>query len=310
MKAPGAPTQKVSPAAMTALVEAVSSIYWYKKDLLRYLGQIVGQEIVARVDTSATKGEMVWALTTYMNERFSEHGEGLLELMVETSRFASFAHLERLDDGAAKVAKAKAAVAALGEYAGTYVAHVDDREKSADRRAQAAAQAAASQRTSDRLAELTTDFYGLTSMNPQKRGLQFERLLQDLFELYDLAPRSAFSLSGEQIDGYFNFEGSDFIVEAKWFNAPIQPHHLSVFKAKVENRIENTLGLFWSYSGFTPNAVELNSRRRSVIMLADGSDLMCPLENRISLPELLLAKRRHAAQTGNIFISATQILTG
>ena len=46
-----------------------------------------------------------------------------------------------------------------------------------------------------------------------------------------------------------------------------------------------------------------------MIMLADGGDLMCVLENRISLPDLLLAKRRHAAQTGNIFISATQILT-
>jgi hypothetical protein len=34
----------------------------------------------------------------------------------------------------------------------------------------------------------------------------------------------------------------------------------------------------------------------------DGADIMAVLDGRIGLPELLKRKRRHAAQTGEIFI--------
>lgn len=45
-----------------------------------------------------------------------------------------------------------------------------------------------------------------------------------------------------------------------------------------------------------------------MMILMDGSDLMAVLENRIDLVELLLLKRRHAAQTGNILLKAQDIL--
>lgn len=34
----------------------------------------------------------------------------------------------------------------------------------------------------------------------------------------------------------------------------------------------------------------------------DGSDLMVILEGRIQLPDMLLIKRRHVAQTGGIYL--------
>jgi hypothetical protein len=42
----------------------------------------------------------------------------------------------------------------------------------------------------------------------------------------------------------------------------------------------------------------------------DGADLMAVLEERIGLPQLLLRKRRHAAQTGNILLKSADILIG
>jgi hypothetical protein len=42
----------------------------------------------------------------------------------------------------------------------------------------------------------------------------------------------------------------------------------------------------------------------------DGADLMAVLEDRLSLPELLRRKRRHASQTGNIFFGVADILAG
>jgi len=44
------------------------------------------------------------------------------------------------------------------------------------------------------------------------------------------------------------------------------------------------------------------------MILMDGSDLMAVLEGRIDLLQLLLRKRRYAAQTGNIFLGIHEIM--
>jgi len=40
----------------------------------------------------------------------------------------------------------------------------------------------------------------------------------------------------------------------------------------------------------------------------DGADLNAILEGRIDLPHLLFRKRRHAAETGQIYLSINKIL--
>jgi len=40
----------------------------------------------------------------------------------------------------------------------------------------------------------------------------------------------------------------------------------------------------------------------------DGGDLMAVFEERIDFTSLLLRKKRHAAQTGNIYLSYYQIV--
>ena len=55
-------------------------------------------------------------------------------------------------------------------------------------------------------------------------------------------------------------------------------------------------------------AVAAASRERPEMILMDGSDLMAVLEARIDLIQLLLRKRRHASQTGNIYLRIHEIL--
>ena len=45
-----------------------------------------------------------------------------------------------------------------------------------------------------------------------------------------------------------------------------------------------------------------------VMILMEGSDLMAVLEGRVDLIQLLLRKRRHAAQTGEILLSIHRVL--
>jgi len=44
------------------------------------------------------------------------------------------------------------------------------------------------------------------------------------------------------------------------------------------------------------------------LILMDGADLMAVLEGRIDLGTLLLRKRRHASQTGNIYLKIHELL--
>ncbi len=43
-----------------------------------------------------------------------------------------------------------------------------------------------------------------------------EKIIKELFDLFDLDPKASFKLVGEQIDGAFTFEGTDYLFEGKW----------------------------------------------------------------------------------------------
>jgi len=44
-------------------------------------------------------------------------------------------------------------------------------------------------------------------------------------------------------------------------------------------------------------------------VLMDGADLLAVLEQRIDFVSLLIRKKRHAAQTGRIFLPIHEVLT-
>jgi len=69
---------------------------------------------------------------------------------------------------------------------------------------------------------------------------------------------------------------------------------------------------FWGagHNDFTPDAVLAHSTGQPVVLLMTGADLMAVLEGRIDFVSLLLRKRRHAAQTGNILLRIHEIIQG
>ena len=128
------------------------------------------------------------------------------------------------------------------------------------------------------------------------------------FDLFDLDPRAAFRISGEQIDGSFSFEGTDYLLEAKWQNKPIGAKDLDSLASKLSRKLDNTLGLFVSINGFSDDAVDAHSSGGRLVVLMDGSVLMAVLEGRIDLVQLHLRKRRTVAETGNIYTKIHEIL--
>jgi len=105
--------------------------------------------------------------------------------------------------------------------------------------------------------------------------------------------------------GFFR---DDYLFEAKWQKEQVNKADLVVFSDKVRTKLENTLGIFLSINGFSQDGVAVHQAGGSSILLVDGGDLMAVLEERIDFISLLLRKRRHAAQTGQIYLSYYQIV--
>ena len=161
-----------------------------------------------------------------------------------------------------------------------------------------------------RLGEIKNRYMALvTSPNPQQRGFDLEKVMYDLFELFDLDPKASFRNVGEQIDGAFALEGTDYLFEAKWQAELIAAKDLDGFAAKVDRKLDNTLGVFLAINGFSEDGVKVYASRRANILLMDGADLMAVLEERIDFVSLVLRKKRHAAQTGDIYLRIHQILS-
>lgn len=155
---------------------------------------------------------------------------------------------------------------------------------------------------------LVDQLLGLGKLKPQDRGLQFESFLTDLFAGYELAPRGAFRLTGEQIDGSFRLNAETYLVEAKWRGPQIGFADLMAFSGKVSGKAAWARGLFVSISGFTADGLEaFNRGRQTNLICMDGLDLYEVLSRRVSLSHMLEAKARRAAETNRAYVPVREL---
>lgn len=301
--------QRISPNALQALTDALSTIVWYKSDLRAYLATATGDPtLIASLDWTYKRraaDELVQRLAADQDR----YREALVQLMVDVAALDEFPKLRGVDDEDEKVSEARSAVAELRKYIKPYEAELVDREKARERIAEANAEAAERRSFADRLGALKARYEELAMMDDaQARGHALEPFLRDLFALFDLDPKAAFTLTGEQIDGSFTLGETNFLLEAKWTKDQTERKEIDPFKAKVTSRIENTLGLFVSINGFQPTAVDFHSGAGAQVLLMNGVDLYMVLDGRVDLVELLKRKYRHASQTGEVLFEATRML--
>ena len=148
--------------------------------------------------------------------------------------------------------------------------------------------------------KLFSQLIEVSHLQPQQRGYAFERFLKDLFDAYGLSGRASFRLVGEQIDGSFVMHNETYLLEAKWQNSPIGAGELHTFEGKLGEKAKWSRGLFVSISGFSDDGLQAFGRGKSVICV-DGCDLSEMLNHRLSVVDVLSAKVRRAAETGNPF---------
>jgi hypothetical protein len=144
--------------------------------------------------------------------------------------------------------------------------------------------------------ELGKELLRLSSLEPQRRGYDFEKYLKKMFDVFGLEARSAFRLVGEQIDGSFILGDQPYLLEAKWHNELTGASDLHAFQGKVDQRVDWARGLFVSYTGFSEQGL-IAFRPKKVICL-DGRDLAEAFARELPLPEVLRRKARRAVEHG------------
>jgi hypothetical protein len=302
--------KRLSPAATVALKEALCAVYWYKADLRSFLQQcLANSAVLSTLNWDNYKRQIVSDLVDSLTRDQDKHIGDLTRLCHEVCSIGTFGHLEQLDGGAEKAERARAAVSQLTRLVEPH----DQAKKEQDDLAERQKRAAEKLRTNAAVRQKLEDIKGrymalVVSTNVQDRGFQLEKVMYDLFELFDLDPKASFRNTGEQIDGAFSLEGTDYLFEAKWQKTPANASDLDSFAAKIRRKLENTLGVFLSINSFSQDGIDAHSSGGTVVILMDGADLMAVFEERIDFVSLLLRKKRHAAQTGHIYLRFHEIL--
>lgn len=300
-------TKKISPQAIVALEEALALIYWYKGDLKKFLYLTIGEhkEILAIINWDESKRDIVARVIDMLERNGDKTFQSLLQLLCTVSEFSDFSHLLRLEDGKTKAKKARAAVNALRQHVSGFQNMQKEIEEVKLRRKKNQEYLEKLNRTKQTLSELKSEFYTwIASSERQGRGYALETILNRLFELFDFDPKGSFKCTGEQIDGAFSFNFEEYLLEVKWRKKQTALADLDSFSGKIGRKFENTLGLFISISGFSEEAVsQLKNSPDKRVLLMDGGDLIAILEERITLSDLLMRKRKEASQTGNIYLT-------
>ena len=303
-------TKVIAPVAINALKEALTSIYWYKSDLRSFIMNTINDSsLLARINWEDYKRNIVANIIDFLSNHQETYQNDLLKLIVEVIKIDDFSHLRRLEDGKEKEERAKNAVVALKKLTIQHYDLMEEEKKKEQKRKKAYEKILKNKGVSERLEVIKKEYFNLiSSADPQKRGFKLEKVLKKLFILFDLDPKASFRIIGEQIDGAFTFDNTDYLFEAKWQQEPVGIKDLDGFSGKLARKLDNTLGLFLSINSFSEDAVKAHSSGRRLMILMDGSDLMAIIEGRIDLIELLLRKRRHASQTGVIYLKIHEIL--
>lgn len=285
------------------LIDALSYIFWYKRDLETFLkNSVSNKSVFLGVNWNDNKKKIVSEVIDNLLEDSSKNMGDIKKLLNEVSMVNNFSHLEHLEDGDNKVRLAKNAVSALKEEIINYAESVKREKLEAEKRLKQYEEVVKSNAFLTKLDEIKHNYYQLTRYeDKQKRGYELEKIMYELFELFDLDPKASFKNKGEQIDGAFSLDGIDYLIEVKWTKKLVDTKELDAFVGKINRKLDNTLGLFLSINGFSDDAVEIHSKGRSSLILMDGIELVSVLENQIDLKELLIRKRRYAAQTGQIY---------
>lgn len=307
--------KRISERAWNALHDAFCSFWYFKPSMRRWLAIALQEHprLLSGIDFDQdTKREASEVIIDRLRRGEDKYRDLVIDLLLQLDtfdpRFPEIERAERRYEQSGLVEQARRALDEVHAVVADYGAEAEARRQLLEE-VEASRRAAELRSThSAMLEELKQRYLELmSSSDPHRRGKALEKLLNDLFALWDLEPNAEYSLEHEQIDGAFSFDTDDYLLEARWWAKALEPKDIAYFRDKVEDKLKSTLGLCIAINGFTDGAETKNKVRTSLIF-ADGTDLFNVLDGRLTLTYMLKAKRQHAAKTGMPFLRSSEII--
>lgn len=297
--------KKISPNAIISLKDALPVIFWKKEDLQDFIKLTIdNKSIVGTINWNVTKRESIKELIERMLNRQDIYKDDLMNLLLAVTDFNDFSNLTYWDEDGSKTKRAKEAVNKLRIQTKGYIQVTQEQEEARKRKIEIEKKIIQNKSLNEELEILKTRFNKLAiTKDVQKRGFELEKFLYDLFLLYDLEPKGSFKNYGEQIDGAFTFQGTDYLLEAKW-KQQVGRSDIASFCYKVETKFKTAVGLLVTIDGVTTEAISPDFKS---IIIMDGIDIISILDGRISLTDLLFKKRRKATESGKIYLNINEL---
>ena len=230
-----------------ALKEALCSVYWYKSELRGFLQLcLANPTILTKFNWENYKRQIASDVVDFLYANPDAHIGDLTKICYEICKISDFSHLKQLEDGSQKVEKARSAVEQLKQLVEPHQEVKKEQDEIRKRQSQAAQKLKENKAVRQKLETIKNRYMALvSSSNAQTRGFELEKVMYELFDLFDLDPKASFKNLGEQIDGAFSLDSTEYLFEAKWQKELINKADLAVFSDKVKTKLENTLGVFY-----------------------------------------------------------------
>ena len=163
-----------------------------------------------------------------------------------------------------------------------------------------------------RLLQQTYDDLSHESVNPQQRGYRLQDILNELFTISRVPVRRSFTRNagGEQIDGAFELDSRNCIVECRWRQRMADVREVDGLLGQVGRSGDHAMGVFLSinsWSANVPGLVKQNGIKR--IILVNGEDIRRVLVGDIELREMLDLKIKALDVDTEPFRSVEDILS-
>jgi len=301
-----------SQSVLVALKDAIVKVFW-KKDDVRSLFEVAGvpRSLVDAQNWQLYKFKIVSPVLDKLNTTDAGIGP-LRRILHETLSFKDGNHLLWCSAGQKLKQDAEISLARLRELVADHDAAKQTEKEKLEAVSRRREEANKYRAFNEELGRLKTDFIQFhAKADHNERGYDLEKILNEVFMLFDLTPQSPFRRIGEQIDGAFVLDRDHYLLEAKWTKDRVNLAGLRDLDGAVGSSLDNTLGLFVSIEGFSEDGITgylQGSRPR--IVCVDGSDLFMVLDSRIDLADLLQRKKDIAVQKKKINVSANDIILG
>jgi hypothetical protein len=288
--------------------DALLKSFWRRRALLAFLRRHrISENFLAAWDKSESKRDFLARLFPKLES--IQKGSGVIRRMADSlAEQVKFPDLEGWEDSAEKIKAATEAVRSLKAYLDKEKQTSDElkereevKRTARERRATEIAKSESLEKLSSRLTELSK------RLGTQAAGYEFQDWFYDLIQFFEVVSRRPYTTSGRQIDGSVTIEGTTYLTELKFTGEQAVATDVDSLLAKLNDKADNTMGIIVSISGYSSTAIAGASGRKTPIILMDYNHLFLLLNGGWRFDELVSRLRRHASQTGQAFLPASEL---